>query len=109
MVHTSAYAIFRTGGRQFRAEPGITVKVPTLPGEPGAKVTFDEVLMLSDGKQVQAGTPLLKGVKVTAEVVRHGLGKKIRLFRFARRTGYRRRAGHRQGFTEIKIQDVKGA
>lgn len=103
------YAIFRTGGRQFRAEPGITVKVPTLEGEPGTKVTFDEVLLLSDGKEVQAGKPLLKGVKVVAEVVRHGLGKKIRLFRFARRTGYRRRAGHRQGFTEIKIQDVKGA
>ncbi len=103
------YAIFRTGGRQFRAEPGITVKVPTLEGEPGSKVTFDEVLLLSDGKDVQAGKPLLKGVKVTAEVVRHGLGKKIRLFRFARRTGYRRRAGHRQGFTEIKIEDVKGA
>jgi large subunit ribosomal protein L21 len=103
------YAIFRTGGRQFRAEPGITVKVPTLEGEPGSKVTFDEVLLVSDGKDVQAGKPLLKGVKVTAEVVRHGLGKKIRLFRFARRTGYRRRAGHRQGFTEIKIEDVKGA
>ena len=103
------YAIFRTGGRQFRAEPGVTVKVPTLEGEPGSKVTFDEVLLLSDGKSVQAGKPLLKGVKVTAEVVRHGLGKKIRLFRFARRTGYRRHGGHRQGFTEIKIQDVKGA
>jgi large subunit ribosomal protein L21 len=103
------YAIFRTGGRQFRAEPGVTVKVPTLEGEPGSKVTFDEVLLLSDGKNVQAGKPLLKGVKVTAEVVRHGLGKKIRLFRFARRTGYRRHGGHRQSFTEIKIQDVKGA
>lgn len=104
-----AYAIFRIGTRQFRAEPGATVKVPTLEGEPGTKVTFDEVLLLSDGKQVQAGKPLLTGVKVTAEVVRHGLGKKIRLFRFARRTGYRRRGGHRQGFTEIKINDVKGA
>jgi large subunit ribosomal protein L21 len=103
------YAIFKTGGRQFRAEPGATVKVPTLEGEPGSTVTFDQVLLLSDGKEVQAGKPLLKGVKVTAEVVRHGLGKKIRLFRFARRTGYRRHGGHRQGFTEIKIQDVKGA
>ena len=103
------YAIFRTGGRQFRAEPGITMKVPSLPGEPGTKLTFDEVLLLSDGTDVQAGKPLLKGVKVLAEVVRHGLGRKIRIFRFARRTGYRRRAGHRQGFTEIKINDVKGA
>lgn len=103
-----SYAIFRTGGRQFRAEAGATVKVPSLDAEPGAKVTFDEVLLLADGQDIKAGQPLLKGVKVTAEVVRHGLGKKIRIFRFARRWGYRRRAGHRQGFTEIKIQDVKG-
>lgn len=103
------YAIFRTGGRQFRAEPGVTVKVPTLEGDAGSTVTFDEVLLVSDGKRVQAGQPLVKGIKVTAEIVRHGKGKKIRLFRFARRTGYRRRAGHRQGFTEIKIEDVKGA
>jgi large subunit ribosomal protein L21 len=102
------YAIFRSGGRQFRAEPGVTVKVPTLAAEPGSKVTFDQVLLVSDGKSVQAGTPLLKGIKVTAEIVRHGKGKKIRLFRFARRSGYRRRGGHRQGFTEVKIQDVKG-
>ena len=103
------YAIFKTGGAQFRAEPGATVKVPTLEGEPGTKVTFDQVLLLSDGTEVQTGQPLLKGAKVTAEVLRHGLGRKIRLFRFARRTGYRRHGGHRQGFTEIKIHDVKGA
>jgi large subunit ribosomal protein L21 len=102
------YAIFRTGGRQFRAEPGVTVKVPTLEGDAGSTVTFDEVLLVSDGKRVQAGQPLVKGIKVTAEIVRHGKGKKIRLFRFARRTGYRRHGGHRQGFTEIKIQEVKG-
>jgi large subunit ribosomal protein L21 len=103
------YAIFRTGGRQFRAEPGVTVKVPTLEGEAGSKVTFDEVLLVADGKNVQAGKPLVKGVKIMAEIVRHGKGKKIRLFRFARRTGYRRRGGHRQGFTEVKIQEVKGS
>src|SRR5262245_25473088 len=103
-----AYAIFRSGGQQFRAEPGVTIKVPSLDAEPGSKVTVDEILLVADGKDVQAGQPLIKGVKVTAEVVRHGLGKKIRLFRFARRNGYRRRGGHRQGFTEIKIQDVKG-
>lgn len=102
------YAIFRTGGRQFRAEPGVTVKVPTLEGDAGSTVTFDQVLLVSDGKRVQAGQPLVKGIKITAEIVRHGLGKKIRLFRFARRTGYRRHGGHRQGFTEIKIQEVKG-
>ncbi|HYU01544.1 MAG TPA: 50S ribosomal protein L21 [Gemmatimonadales bacterium] len=101
------YAIFAIGSRQFKAEPGVTIKVPLLEGEPGSKVTFDRVLLASDGKNVQAGKPLLKGAKVTAEVVRHGKGEKIKIYRFARRTGYRRHAGHRQPFTEVKIADVK--
>src|SRR5947199_10136340 len=101
------YAIFSTGGAQFRAEPGVTIKVPLLEAEPGSKVTFDRVLLASDGKQVQAGKPVVKGAKVTAEVVRHGKGEKIRIYRFARRSGYRRHAGHRQPFTEVKIADVK--
>lgn len=102
-----SYAIFSTGGRQFRAEPGLTIRVPLLDAKPGAEVTFDHVLIASDGKQVQSGAPHVKGAKVTAEVVRHGKDKKIRIFRFARRTGYRRHGGHRQDFTEIKIADVK--
>lgn len=101
-----SYAIFSTGGQQFRAEPGVTVKVPLLDAEAGSQVTFDQVLLSSDGKQVQTGVPLVKGAKVTAEVVRHGKGDKIRIFRFARRSGYRRKAGHRQDFTEIKIVTV---
>jgi large subunit ribosomal protein L21 len=101
------YAIFATGGRQFRAEPGATIKVPLLAADPGSKVTFDQVLLASDGEQVHAGQPTVRGAKVTAEVVRHGKDKKIKIFRFARRTGFRRHAGHRQQFTEVKIQDVK--
>jgi large subunit ribosomal protein L21 len=101
------YAIFSTGGAQFRAEPGLTIKVPLLQAEPGTKVTFDRVLLASDGKQVHTGKPVVKGAKVTAEVVRHGKGEKIKIYRFARRTGYRRHAGHRQPFTEVKIADVK--
>ncbi|MBI4421533.1 MAG: 50S ribosomal protein L21 [Gemmatimonadetes bacterium] len=101
------YAIFATGGKQFRAEAGVTIKIPLLDAEPGSTVTFDHVLLASDGTRVHAGQPTVKGAKITAEVVRHGLGKKIRIFRFARRTGYRRHAGHRQDFTEVKIADVK--
>jgi large subunit ribosomal protein L21 len=101
------YAIFATGGQQFRAEPGATVKVPLLAAEPGSKVVFDDVLLASDGKKVHMGVPLLSGAKVTAEVVRHGKAKKIHIYRFARRSGYRRHAGHRQPFTEVKIADVK--
>ncbi len=95
------YAIFTTGGAQFRAEPGVTIKVPLLDAKPGDEVSFDQVLVASDGKSVQTGAPRVKGAKVTAEVVRHGKGKKVRIFRFARRTSYRRHAGHRQDFTEI--------
>src|SRR5207247_11017417 len=99
------YAIFAIGSRQFKAEPGVTIKVPLLAGEPGSKVTFDRVLLASDGKHVHTGKPVLKGAKVTAEVVRHGKGKKIRIYRFARRTGFRRPAGPRQPFTGIKPAD----
>lgn len=101
------YAIFESGGRQFRAEPGLHIRVPLLDAKPGTKVTFDRVLLASDGGVVQTGKPVVKGAKVTAEVVKHGKGEKLRLFRFARRTGYRRHAGHRQDYTEITIADVK--
>src|SRR5574341_416093 len=101
------YAIFKAAGVQCRAEPGRTIRVPLLQAEPGKKVTFDEVLLASDGKTVHAGKPYVKGAKVTAEVVRHGKGDKIRIFRFARRSGYRRKTGHRQQFTELKVTDVK--
>src|SRR5436309_14748892 len=102
-----SYAIFTTGGAQFRAEPGVTIKVPLLDAKPGDEVSFDNGVVASDGKHIQTGAPRVKGAKVTAEVVRHGKGKKIRIFRFARRSGYRRHGGHRQDFTEIKIADVK--
>src|SRR2546428_11825038 len=101
------YAIFSIGSRQFKAEPGVTIKLPLPQGEPGSKVPVDQVLLASDGKHVHTGKPLLKGAKVTAEVVRHGKGEKIRIYRFARRTGVRRHAGHRQPFTEVRIADVK--
>ena len=91
------------------AEAGFAAELRNrlLDAKPGDEVSFDDVLVASDGKSVQTGAPTLKSAKVTAEVVRHGKGKKIRIFRFARRNGYRRHAGHRQDFTEIKIADVK--
>jgi large subunit ribosomal protein L21 len=101
------YAIFRSGGHQFKAETGKTVRIPLLPDEPGSKVTFDEILLARDGETVHAGQPLVKGAKVTGEVVRHGRGTKIRVFRYKRRGGHRKHAGHRQGFTEVRIAAVK--
>ncbi len=101
------YAIFRAAGQQFRAEKGVTVRVPKLDGDPGAKVTFDDVLLTSVDDTVKAGQPTVKGAKVTAEIVRHGRGQKIVVFRFKRRKKYRKKTGHRQDFTEIQITDVK--
>ncbi|OGT99201.1 MAG: 50S ribosomal protein L21 [Gemmatimonadetes bacterium GWC2_71_10] len=100
------YAIIQTAGKQFRAEPGRTLRLPSMKGEPGAKVVFDQVLLGSDGKTVKAGAPMVKGAKVTAEVVRHGKGDKIVVFKFKRRKNYARKQGHRQGFTEVKVQSV---
>ncbi len=100
------YAIIRTGGMQFRAEPGKTLRVPTIEGEVGANITFDEVLLGSDGTNVHTGAPLVSGAKVSGEIVRHGKGDKIIVFKFKRRKNYARKQGHRQPFTEVKINDI---
>jgi large subunit ribosomal protein L21 len=101
------YAIFRAAGQQFRAEKGAKLRVPHLGGKPGSKVTFDEVLLASDGETVKAGQPTVKGAKVTAEIVDHVKGDKLFVFKFKRRKGYRRKTGHRQQYTDISIKDVK--
>jgi large subunit ribosomal protein L21 len=101
------YAIFRAAGKQFRAEKGKTVRLPLMSAEAGSKVTFDEVLLSSDGTTINAGTPLVKGAKVMAEVVGDGKEPKIYVFKFKRRKNYRRKTGHRQGYTEVRITDVK--
>ena len=100
------YAIFRASGKQFRAEKGKTIRLPLLDAEAGAKVTFDEVLLSSDGETIRAGTPLVAGAKVEAEVVGVGKEPKIYVFKFKRRKNYRRKTGHRQGYTEVRITDV---
>jgi large subunit ribosomal protein L21 len=100
------YAIIRTGGKQFRAEPGKTLRIPSLQAEAGDSITFDEVLLGSDGATVFAGAPLVSGAKVTAEVVKHGKGEKIVVFKFKRRKNYAKKQGHRQGFTEVRINDI---
>jgi large subunit ribosomal protein L21 len=104
------YAVFQTGGKQFRAEPGSKLRIPTLEAEPGDKVTFDHVLLTGgEGEGVVVGEPTVDGASVTAEVVRHGRTKKVIVFKRKRRKGYRRKQGHRQGFTEIRIDEVAGA
>ena len=100
------YAIFRASGKQFRAEKGKTIRLPLLDAEAGAKITFDEVLLSSDGETIRAGTPLVTGAKVEAEVVGVGKEPKIYVFKFKRRKNYRRKTGHRQKYTEVRITDV---
>jgi large subunit ribosomal protein L21 len=100
------YAVFRTGGKQFRAEPGKKIRIPSMEVEPGDSVTFDDILLTSDGKDVQVGAPLVKGAKVKAEVVRNGRDRKIIVFKRKRRKGFRRKQGHRQGFTEIRVEEI---
>jgi large subunit ribosomal protein L21 len=101
------YAVFQTGGKQFRAEPGIRLRIPTLVAEEGATVSFDEVVLASDGSAVSIGQPTVKGASVTAEVLRHGKDKKVIVFKRKRRKGYRKKQGHRQKFTEIRIAEIK--
>lgn len=101
------YAVFETGGKQFRAEPGARIRIPSLQAEPGDKVTFDRVLLAgTDGDKVQVGAPTVDGATVTAEVLRHARTPKIIVFKRKRRKNYRRKQGHRQGFTEIRIDAV---
>lgn len=102
-----SYAIFRAGGQQFRAETGRSVRVPFLDAEPGTEVTFDEVLLASDGENVKAGTPTVSGAKVTAQVLGPVQADKVTVFRFKRRKNYRKKTGHRQKYTEVVITDLK--
>ena len=101
------YAIFRTLGKQYRAEKGKTLRVPLMDAAAGSKVTFSEVLLASDGETIRAGTPLVSGASVEAEVVGEGKEPKIYVFKFKRRKNYRRKTGHRQRYTEVRITDLK--
>lgn len=100
------YAIFQALGKQFRAEHGKTLRLPLMHKEPGATVTFNEVLLTSDGEAIKAGTPFVAGASVQVEVVGDGKEPKIHIFKFKRRKGYRRKQGHRQKFTEVRITAV---
>ena len=100
------YAIVRIGGHQYRAEPGKNVRVQSLDTEPGQTIQFDQVLLGADGDTIKVGTPVVDGASVSAEVVRHGRGEKITIFKHKRRKNYRRKQGHRQGFTEVRVNDI---
>ena len=101
------YAIIRSGDKQFRAEPGMTIRVPSIDAEPGETVTFGEVLVAGSDDDLKLGSPTLEGASVTGEVIRHGKDKKVIIFKWKRRKNYRRKQGHRQKFTEVRIGEIK--
>ena len=103
------YAVIKTGGKQYKVAPGEKLKVETLVAEVGSKVTFDTVLMIADGDAHKIGAPTVAGGKVTAEVLSHGRGDKIRIIKHRRRKNYHREQGHRQNYTEVKITEIVGA
>ncbi len=101
-----ATALIRSGNRQYRVSEGVTISVERLVGEPGHKVQFDEVLAVL-GDTPRFGQPLLEGAKVQGEIVAQGRGEKLVVFKFKRRKRFRKKAGHRQPFTSVKITSVE--
>ena len=102
------YAVIESGGKQHRVEPGEVLRLEKLDAAEGETVNFDQVMMIGEGENIQIGTPFVDGVAVTAEVVSHGRGDKITIIKMRRRKHYRRQAGHRQYFTEVKIKEISG-
>jgi large subunit ribosomal protein L21 len=100
------YAVIATGGKQYRVEQGETIQVEKLALEAGKTLEITDVLLVADGDNVRVGTPHVAGARVTAEVVGEGRGEKLTIYKFRRRKGYRRKTGHRQPFTALKITGI---
>lgn len=101
------YAVISSGGKQYKVQEGEILRVEKLSGDVGAPVSFDNILMFSDGENVNVGTPVLSDVSVQGHIVEQGKAKKILVFKYKRRKRYRRKQGHRQQFTAIKIDSIK--
>ena len=103
------FAVIRTGGKQYKIQKDDVIKVETLAGEAGSKIDLDEVLFIGGDKTAKIGDPLVKGAKVVAEIIAQDRGPKIVIFKKKRRQNYRRKKGHRQNLTVLKIKDIKAA
>lgn len=101
------YAIFESGGRQYRAEPGAVIKLEKLPGEVGGEVSLDRVMLIADEDQVQVGQPVLAEVSIRGRIVEQGRHRKIVIFKHKRRKDYRKKQGHRQYYTAVLIQGIE--
>jgi large subunit ribosomal protein L21 len=100
------YAVIRSCGRQYHAEPGKVLKLEKLPGAIGEEVTMGEVVLLADGEQVEIGRPLLDGVTVRGRIIEQGRSRKILIFKHKRRKDYRKKQGHRQSFTAVMVEGI---
>jgi large subunit ribosomal protein L21 len=100
------YAVIKTGGKQYRVAAGEKIKVEQIPADVGAEITIDQVLMVGAGETVKVGTPLVPGASVTAKVIAHGRGPKVKIFKMRRRKHYQKHQGHRQNFTELEISGI---
>ena len=101
------YAIVDSGGKQYKVQEGEVLRVEKLAGAVGDSISFDKILMFSDGENVNIGTPLLEDVAVSGHIVEQGKAKKIIVFKYKRRKRYRRKRGHRQQFTAVKVDSIK--
>jgi large subunit ribosomal protein L21 len=100
------YAIVDINGNQTKVTPDLVLEVPQLTGEPGAKLTFDKVLLVGNGEKISVGQPSIKGASVAVEIVEHLRGPKLKIFKFKRRREYRRRMGHRDALTRIRVTAI---
>ncbi len=100
------YAVVNTGGKQYKVKAGDILRVEKIPGDVGSPVTFDKVLMVADGEEVTVGQPVLENTSVKGTIVEQGKAKKIIVFKYKRRKRFRRKQGHRQAFTAVKIDSI---
>ena len=100
------YAVIKTGGKQYRVTTGEKLKIEQIPADVGSQITLDQVLMVGEGESVKVGNPLVAGATVTATVVSHGRGVKVKIFKLRRRKHYVKHGGHRQSYTELEIGSV---
>ncbi|RJR33255.1 MAG: 50S ribosomal protein L21 [Desulfobacteraceae bacterium] len=101
------HAVFQSGGKQYRVAPGDSVLVEKVAGNAGDSVTFDRVILTSDGEQVNIGKPYLDNARVEGRITRQGKARKVIAFKFKRRKGFRKKIGHRQQFTQVKIENIQ--
>lgn len=101
------YAIMETGGKQYRVREGDVLRIEKLEGEPGQELVFDKILLVGNGEGVRVGTPFLDDVRIRAEILAQRRGRKILVFKFKRRKDYRKKQGHRQDYTGIRIKAIE--